>query len=89
MKAATLFPILCEGLSRISIHAAREGGDLMLIPLAFADSISIHAAREGGDLGVCDFASASGISIHAAREGGDYAYMGYTPFTTDFNPRRP
>ena len=35
----------------ISIHAAREGGDLQALPsLAFCADISIHAAREGGDV---------------------------------------
>ena len=34
----------------ISIHAAREGGDLRGREYyAFPDEISIHAAREGGD----------------------------------------
>ena len=56
----------------ISIHAAREGGDLARSILQKAGlDISIHAAREGGDgigggLLFLDF-----ISIHAAREGGD------------------
>ena len=38
-----------KNMRRISIHAAREGGDELAVitPLAFA--ISIHAAREGGD----------------------------------------
>ena len=36
---------------RISIHAAREGGDATLSILDNTKSeISIHAAREGGDL---------------------------------------
>ena len=57
---------------RISIHAAREGGDGSRLTVCCARTeISIHAAREGGD-----FADAFGepiyvISIHAAREGGD------------------
>ncbi len=34
----------------ISIHAAREGGDLFAVKaLVFVFVISIHAAREGGD----------------------------------------
>ena len=77
MKAATT---LCQSqtpLYIISIHAAREGGDLMLIPLALADSISIHAAREGGDLLDRIIYLLSPISIHAAREGGDH--NPYTP----------
>ena len=34
----------------ISIHAAREGGDVSKPPVAHFRNISIHAAREGGDL---------------------------------------
>ena len=33
----------------ISIHAAREGGDVSKIKNSGANIISIHAAREGGD----------------------------------------
>ena len=34
----------------ISIHAAREGGDVRIIIQHTAALISIHAAREGGDV---------------------------------------
>ena len=34
---------------RISIHAAREGGDAIIVKGGFTFMISIHAAREGGD----------------------------------------
>ena len=34
---------------RISIHAAREGGDVDSVNANHGDIISIHAAREGGD----------------------------------------
>ena len=34
---------------RISIHAAREGGDNDNVRYLFGEWISIHAAREGGD----------------------------------------
>ena len=33
----------------ISIHAAREGGDVLAHHMPSVLSISIHAAREGGD----------------------------------------
>ena len=50
VKAATLERKIVLDAARISIHAAREGGDLALIQLRHAGStISIHAAREGGD----------------------------------------
>ena len=58
---------------RISIHAAREGGDVATIRASMAARvISIHAAREGGDA-ACYTADNVQlvISIHAAREGGD------------------
>ena len=49
MKAATIvldvnFPFL-----RVSIHAAREGGDVRSMGDDSDDMVSIHAAREGGD----------------------------------------
>ena len=34
----------------ISIHAAREGGDVYSADKAMYVKISIHAAREGGDV---------------------------------------
>ena len=56
----------------ISIHAAREGGDVVGLINGRLSSISIHAAREGGDLDVAKhFENGALISIHAAREGGD------------------
>ena len=55
----------------ISIHAAREGGDINpRMPNAKA-YISIHAAREGGDQDWNANINGVIISIHAAREGGD------------------
>ena len=56
----------------ISIHAAREGGDLTVQAAPAASAISIHAAREGGDIyALIDDLEEFVISIHAAREGGD------------------
>ena len=51
VKAATC--IHSEGSygNGISIHAAREGGDMMSLHVAKTNDISIHAAREGGDAG--------------------------------------
>ena len=76
MKAATLvyFILLCGG--GISIHAAREGGDLCAYRRCRTQHrISIHAAREGGDQKVEIVRHLSVISIHAAREGGDYKLL--------------
>ena len=56
----------------ISIHAAREGGDLGVGAQRECRKISIHAAREGGDMGIISTSNKGKISIHAAREGGDY-----------------
>ncbi len=76
---------------KISIHAAREGGDICSVERSVtALPISIHAAREGGDA----FADAFGepvhvISIHAAREGGDVLVGEHRANMCNFNPRRP
>ena len=56
----------------ISIHAAREGGDVYSADKAMYVKISIHAAREGGDaVHAVNVRKGFIISIHAAREGGD------------------
>ena len=58
----------------ISIHAPREGGDVLFFPLpSQAEHISIHAPREGGDHRADSDARQTHISIHAPREGGDVA----------------
>ena len=73
MKAATgICRIFLRGWVRISIHAAREGGDEWKNRKYVTAKISIHAAREGGDLKHCVYPLMVLISIHAAREGGDY-----------------
>ena len=62
-------------MGRISIHAAREGGDVVIAGIAIGAKISIHAAREGGDsLEHGNMNRVLQISIHAAREGGDRNY---------------
>ena len=59
-------------MTKISIHAAREGGDVNNGTRNAIEFISIHAAREGGDpLKVMGELLWLHISIHAAREGGD------------------
>ena len=73
----------------ISIHAAREGGDLDKNVKGFVSGISIHAAREGGDHGVWLGSQSAVISIHAAREGGDWLLGIKAASKTNFNPRRP
>ena len=73
MKAATLFKPLVLCVYKISIQAAREGGDRKKSNNTANNSISIHAAREGGDLiNRIILVTVTSISIHAAREGGDY-----------------
>ena len=50
VKAATLGDVYYNPETDISIHAAREGGDLNAVFVYLQDkNISIHAAREGGD----------------------------------------
>ena len=62
MKAATVTLADYKAALRISIHAAREGGDVTGYHYTNGVDISIHAAREGGDaaiavpvLGIADF----------------------------------
>ena len=50
---------LCN-IMAISIHAAREGGDITASGITGVTTISIHAAREGGDPG-CRYASDTGL----------------------------
>ena len=49
MKAATAVIYNLYKTFRISIHAAREGGDCGMGVCTLINRISIHAAREGGD----------------------------------------
>ena len=51
VKAATDDHIYDMDALEISIHAAREGGDVVIAGIAIGAKISIHAAREGGDVG--------------------------------------
>src|ERR1022692_1528692 len=44
----------------VSIHAAREGGDLQSLAVVAVTVVSIHAAREGGDLCMFDSIQISG-----------------------------
>ena len=71
MKAATLSPHSAALPGAISIHAAREGGDVPCYGNYNKQAISIHAAREGGDAMLAKCIAVNHISIHAAREGGD------------------
>ena len=51
VKAATHLVPKRHGTAKISIHAAREGGDVLRgVSMVDIGIISIHAAREGGDL---------------------------------------
>ncbi len=90
MKAATTALKAEREHYKISIHAAREGGDGMrAVTYTHRPKISIHAAREGGDKNLCATRRQSYISIHAAREGGDSIVFSRTPNLKNFNPRRP
>ena len=90
MKAATASSSYSNGVSRISIHAAREGGDTLVEYRRGMAAISIHAAREGGDALIQLRHAGSTISIHAAREGGDVRdLLLIRAAMRDFNPRRP
>ena len=72
VKAATLPECTIDPNDfNISIHAAREGGDVNTTIHTQIIPISIHAAREGGDVKPPCKHRCKEISIHAAREGGD------------------
>ena len=73
----------------ISIHAAREGGDVGEMDGRKGTGISIHAAREGGDAPCRQVRRYPAISIHAAREGGDHLQWKSISPLLYFNPRRP
>ena len=49
VKAATCVELHVRRMDDISIHAAREGGDVAHFLPPVLLRISIHAAREGGD----------------------------------------
>ena len=60
-------------LSDVSIHAPREGSDIIVTGLpSLHVRVSIHAPREGSDtMQTWSFYDAS-VSIHAPREGSDW-----------------
>ena len=90
MKAATSANAFFYTMIKISIHAAREGGDLNAVLITFGrkgfqSTPPVKAAtdREVGHELTID------ISIHAAREGGDTALLFMGVIGKYFNPRRP
>ena len=89
VKAATGMPPKKSSVIKISIHAAREGGDGSTKVTFSFRQISIHAAREGGDTKEQIAEPFYGISIHAAREGGDVLRNCPRVQPLYFNPRRP
>ncbi len=76
-------------LLEISIHASREGSDLVLLATIAIATISIHASREGSDLKSGALTASSMISIHASREGSDIERSVAAPLVRNFNPRFP
>ena len=50
VRGATAFPFRAIFFIVISIHAPREGSDLVCGPQNIVQAISIHARREGSDL---------------------------------------
>ena len=72
VKAATPPFEAAKSPSPVSIHAAREGRDLVAGKAFTLVTVSIHAAREGRDGGPCGLdCTIRQVSIHAAREGRD------------------
>ena len=73
----------------ISIHAPREGSDVLLQPHRLGEGISIHAPREGSDWTFVSYFMGIGISIHAPREGSDCVLEYLHKAGENFNPRSP
>ena len=74
----------------ISIHAPREGSDLLGYSDERDHTISIHAPREGSDDGLYRLLEGLRIiSIHAPREGSDSCLHFVLHPDNDFNPRSP
>ena len=74
----------------ISIHAAREGGDLLFWIYTQARRISIHAAREGGDgFGFCPCRRAERFQSTPPVKAATLAFRFKCGHGFDFNPRRP
>ena len=90
MKAATVNVSVCKVFAKISIHAAREGGDVLITSeicgvVQFQSTPPVKAAT----IKIWFYAFSVIISIHAAREGGDAKRVLDGTEKDDFNPRRP
>ena len=90
VKAATenipqRFPVL-----RISIHAAREGGDIAQQLSEIEQRISIHAAREGGDIQRVNLGGLAGkFQSTPPVKAATLLPSASASVTMHFNPRRP
>ena len=79
-----------ERRNKVSIHAAREGGDApgrrcsSNVPVFQSTPPARAATGEA-----THHSTLVGVSIHAAREGGDAAAGNSPAFSVCFNPRRP
>ena len=76
-------------MTRISIHAPREGSDGGKKSIMHYSSISIHAPREGSDHAGPSAGLRRHISIHAPREGSDVKQALYLSTSHYFYPRSP
>ena len=77
--------------NQISIHAPREGSDLLTEHNNISvETISIHAPREGSDREMAmDYRTRNPISIHAPREGSDGFLLVEGFLYPNFYPRSP
>ena len=90
VKAATRAKFLRAKTYIISIHAAREGGDLDAYFFDFCKPISIHAAREGGDAtGKYRLPAVHGFQSTPPVKAATNALHALYLFNQHFNPRRP
>ena len=90
MKAATVYSADKAIYVRISIHAAREGGDRNMYNVGAVRYISIHAAREGGDFsGSVGFTRYILFQSTPPVKAATCVRADSPKRMADFNPRRP
>ena len=76
VKGATTLRLFGCWYQNISIHAPREGSDIISSLIKMPKTIiSIHAPREGSDISVRNPNDQTIISIHAPREGSDFVFF--------------
>ena len=90
VRGATSYRDVVRFVSRISIHAPREGCDFAIrFQRPCQTGISIHAPREGCDQECLGDSQSVAISIHAPREGCDHCFAAATVSARLFQSTHP